>query len=60
MPVFGLFAPRDPLLTGSLGESVPRVEPVSGELDGEGCLDLGAEIFLQSSPTLQIYLEKKR
>lgn len=54
MPAFGLFTPRDPLLTGSLLESVPRAEPVSGELDGEGFLDLGAEIFLWSSPKLEL------
>lgn len=60
VPVLRLFAPREPLLRGTLGESAPRAEPVSGELEGEACLDLAAEIFLLSSPKLEIYLEKRQ
>lgn len=60
VPVFGLFAPREPLLTGSLGESAPRAEPVSGELEGDACLDLAAGLFLLSSPKLEMYLRKKQ
>lgn len=60
MPVFGLFAPRKTLLRGTLGGSAPRAKPVSGELEGEACLDLAAEIFLLSSPKLEIYLEKRQ
>lgn len=60
VPVFGLFAPREPLLTGSLGESAPGGEPGSEEPEGEACLGLTAEDFLLSSPKLEIYLEKER
>lgn len=58
--VFGLFAPREPLLTGSLGESAPGGEPGYGEADGEDCLGLAAEDFLLSSPKLEIDLEKEQ
>lgn len=60
MPVIWLFAPREPPLTGSLGESTPEGEPGSGEPKGEACLGLAAEDFLLSSPKLEINSEKDR
>lgn len=58
--VFALFAPREPLLTGSLGECAPGGEPGSEEPEGEACLGLAPEELLLSSPKLEIYLEKER
>lgn len=60
VPVFGLFAPREPLLTGSLGESAPGGEPGSGEPKGEACLGLAAEDFLLSSAKLETHSEKEQ
>lgn len=60
VPVFGLFAPREPPLTGSLGESAPGGELGYGEPDGEVCLGLAAGDFLLSRPKLQIQLEKEK
>lgn len=60
VPVFGLFVPREPLLTGSLGESAPGGEPGSGEPKGEACLGLAAEDFLLSSAKLETHSEKEQ
>lgn len=48
MPVFGLFILREPLRTGSLGESAAGGEPGSDQPEGEVCLGLAAVDFLLS------------
>lgn len=58
MPLRGvvpvLFAPKKPLLTGSLGDSARGGEPASGESEGEACLGLAPLDVLLSSPKLEI------
>lgn len=60
VPVFTLFTPREPPLTGSLEGSAPGEEPGSGDPEGEVRLGLAAEDFLPSSPKLEIQLKSKK
>lgn len=54
VPVFVLFAPKRPLLTGSLGESARGGEWGSGEPEEEACLGLAPLDILPSSPKLDM------
>lgn len=59
VPGFGLFAPREAFLPGSLGEPASRGEPRYGEPDGEAFLGLAAGDFLLSRPRLKIENRRK-